>query len=84
MAGVREWRKSGEAGRDPGCQRVGSGSSELPPWSPGGGGGVVVAVVCGFGLQVLVHYAPSHWTLSQKDILKEKSIKNFKMVKVEH
>lgn len=84
MAGVREWRQSGEAGRDPACQRVGSGCSELPPWSPGGGGGVAVAVVCGFRLRVLVLYAPSHWTLSQKDILKEKLIKDFKTVNVEH
>lgn len=46
--------------------------------------GVEGGDVCGFRLQVLVHYVLSHWALTQKHTLKEKLTKNFKVVNTGH
>ena len=42
-------------------------------WELGGG-------VCGFRLQVLVHYVLSHWALTQKHTMKAILTKDFKVV----
>ena len=65
-----------EGGQDPRDQRVGSGYLGLLPWSGGSWGGGV----CGFRLQVLVHYVLSHWALTQKHTMKEILTKDFKVV----
>lgn len=67
-------------------RRTGSRGSEGGKWLFGTstmesrGGGSWRGGMCGFRLQVLVHYVLSHWALTQKHTLKEILTKDFKVV----